>query len=96
LNHVRRCLAAVASVLKPGGVFYATAWVLPDNAPLHRPFEWAGTLNGQGIVTSDIRDPYHFTWRDIQFAVDGLPLDASLLGDWGHPRGQPMLAFLRR
>lgn len=96
LNHVRRCLAAVAAVLKPGGVFYATAWVLPEGAPLHHPFDWAGTLNGQGITTSDIRDPYHHAWRDIQFAAEGLPLGVTLLGDWGHPRGQPMLAFLRR
>lgn len=96
LNHVRRCLAAVAAVLKPGGVFYATAWVLPEGTPLHHPFEWEGILNGRGITTSDIRDPYHHAWRDIQFVAEGLPLGVSLLGDWGHPRGQPMLAFSRR
>lgn len=96
LNHVRRCLAAVAATLKPGGVLYATAWVLPDDAPVHQPFAWAGTLNGEGIVTSDIRDPYHHAWRDIRFAADGLPFEPMLLGEWGHPRGQPMLAFLRR
>lgn len=96
LNHVRRCLAAVVEVLKPGGVLYATAWVLPEGAPLHRPFAWNGTVNGQGIVTSDIRDPYHLAWRDVRFAAEGLPLEVTMLGDWGHPRGQPMLAFQRR
>jgi len=96
LNHLRRCLAAVAAVLRPGGVFYATAWVLPEDAALHHPFEWTGILSGRGIVTLDIRDPYHYAWRDIQFAAEGLPLGVTLLGDWGHPRGQPMLAFSRR
>ena len=96
LNHVRRCLAAVAEVLKPGGAFYATAWILPDGVPLHRPFEWPGSLNGQAITTSDIRDPYHFAWQDMCFAADGIPFECHLLGDWGHPRGQPMIAFLRQ
>lgn len=96
LNHLRRCLSAVSGVLRPGGVFYATAWVLPDGAPIHRPHAWPGRLNGKAIVTTDIGDPYHHAMRDILYAAEGTDFTTEVVGDWGHPRGQPMLAFHRR
>lgn len=95
-NHIRRCLDAVAGRLVPGGRLYATAWIVGDAWPVAQPHDWAGTIDGQPIRTFDIADPYHYRLADFEHAVEGLPLDLEWMGNWGHPRGLPMMVFHRR
>lgn len=96
LNHIRRCLSRVAGKLRVGGVFYATAWLVPQDWPLDVAFRQPGDLNGTPIITHDLSDPYHYHLADFAHLASDLPMQLELVGDWGHPRGQPMLAFRRR
>lgn len=95
LNHIRRCLSQLAPKLESGGVFFATAWLVPDGWDLAMPFTQPGTLAGTPIVSFDVRDPYHYRLEDFQYLAAGLPFTLRRVGDWGHPRAQPMLAFER-
>lgn len=95
LNHIRRCLAQLAPHLKPGGVFFATFWLVPEAHPLHLPFTQPGAIDGVPIVTTDIADPYHYQAADLRYAASGLPYAVEILGDWNHPRRQSMVVFRR-
>jgi hypothetical protein len=93
LNHIRRCLAQLAPHLKTGGIFFATAWIIAENHPLNLPYTQAGKLDDTAIVTTDIADPYHYHFADMQHAAKNLPYRPTLIGDWQHPRHQSMLSF---
>jgi SAM-dependent methyltransferase len=88
-TRVRSCLAALARVMEPAGVLYATFFACP---PRHRSGEPLVHEPG-GITTYDDRDPYHYRQRDLAACAEGLPWRAEPLGDWGHPRGQQMMRF---
>lgn len=94
-NHIRRCLGKLVPKLDNGGVFFATVWLVPSGWNMETPFTQPGTLDGAPIVSFDVKDPYHYKLDDFQYLVTGLPYRLRLLGDWGHPRGQQMLAFER-
>jgi SAM-dependent methyltransferase len=95
LNHVRRCVAKVAERLVPGGVFFATAWLVPDGWPLTEPCPQSGAIDGVPIITRDIADPYHYRLDDFARIADDVGVDFHPVGAWGHPRSMPMLAFSR-
>jgi SAM-dependent methyltransferase len=90
-NRVRQCLERLALVMTPGGVFYATFFERPDEAPASEPIRH----EPGGIVTFGERDPYHYSVADFEHAVRNLPWSVARIGDWGHPRAQRMLAFTR-
>lgn len=86
---IRRCLAEVARVVRPGGRFFATFFRAGDDpaAPVtHQP---------GGIVTHRDRDPYHYRFADLEALAAGLPWRAADLGAWSHPRAQQMARFDR-
>lgn len=91
-NFIRRCLIELAKSMAPGGRFYATYFECPDDRPD------ALTLEHQpgGIVSHLDRDPYHYRARDLDWLADGLPWKVEHVGDWGHPRDQRMVRFVRR
>lgn len=91
LNRIRQCLTRTARLMKPGGRLYATFFELPEGAPTDRPLRH----EPGGIMTYDIRDPYHYRVSDFEFAIRGLPWRLRHIGDWHHPRGQRMLVFER-
>jgi SAM-dependent methyltransferase/2-polyprenyl-3-methyl-5-hydroxy-6-metoxy-1,4-benzoquinol methylase len=91
LNRIRQCLAKVARVMRPGGVFYATFFELPEDAPPDRPF----VHQPGGKVTSAVEDPFHYRISDFRHVAKGLGWAVEPIGDWGHPRNQRMLAFRR-
>jgi len=90
-NRIRRCLARLAPVMKPGGRLFATFFELPDGADTqaairHEP---------GGIATHGDRDPYHYGLSDLEQAARGMPWRVQYVGEWGHPRDQRMLVFIR-
>ncbi len=92
LNRIRRCLARLAPCLDRGGRLYATFFELEAGADrecdqVHEP---------GGMISHSDRSFYHYDQRDFAFAIDGLPWEMRNLGDWGHPRGQRMLLFVRQ
>lgn len=90
MNDIIRCLVQAARVLSPGARLYATYFEAPTAAHLQPVRQEPG-----GIVTQYGADPYHYALAEMRWmaGLAGLELDA--LGDWGHPRGQRMLALHR-
>ena len=88
MNHIVRCLVETRAALRPGAVFYATYFEAPGNphlAPLpHAP---------GGIVTHYDADPYHYAFAQVQWMAAAAGMAVELVGPWGHPRDQRMLAF---
>lgn len=92
LNRIRRCLARLAPCLKQGARLYASFFEVADGADREGDLRHA-----DGAATSHAdRSFYHYALRDFRFAIEDLPLDVESIGEWGHPRGQRMLAFSRR
>lgn len=91
LNHIVRCLVEVRKALKPDGKFFATFFESPASAHLadleHDPGK---------IVTHFDRDPFHYSFEEMTWAAQMAGLDATLIGDWSHPRAQRMLCFSQR
>jgi 2-polyprenyl-3-methyl-5-hydroxy-6-metoxy-1,4-benzoquinol methylase len=90
-NCIRRCLERLAPVIKVGGHFFATFFELPRGASSSLPY----TQDPGEIVTYDTRDPYHYKLADFFYAASGLPWQVRYIGEWGHPRGERMLEFIR-
>jgi SAM-dependent methyltransferase len=91
-NRIRQCLTRVAQVMKEDGVFYATFFELPDGKPAAQPMRH----HPGDIVSYDTQDPYHYSFADFEHAVRDLPWSLRYIGEWRHPRGQRMLAFVKK
>ena len=90
MNQIGRCLARVGEVLEADGVFYATFFQAP--APLHLD---TVTHEPGGVVTNYDKDPYHYAFDEMRWIGDLAGLQAELIGEWGHQRGQKMLRFVK-
>jgi cyclopropane fatty-acyl-phospholipid synthase-like methyltransferase len=88
-NHIGRCLVEVKKVLAPQGRFFATFFETPT--PLH--LESITHLPGQ-VVTHFDRDPFHYSFSEMEMLARFAGLSVKLVGDWGHPRDQRMLCFM--
>ena len=90
LNHIRLCLYRVAKVMKPGGVFYATFFERGPSTPLD-------TILGADKVKPLFTEKNVFWYyrNDLKWAAQFSPWEFRYIGDWGHPRGQKMVAFTR-
>ena len=91
INRVRQCLIRTAPKMKPGGVFYATFFELPEGVPSDKPFRH----EPGGKISYDVQDPYHYSIKDLLFAIRGLPWRLRYIGNWNHPRAQRIVAFER-
>jgi SAM-dependent methyltransferase len=87
-NHIGRCLVEVKKVLAPQGKFFATFFAAPT--PLH--LEPIAHQPGQ-IVTQFDRDPFHYSFSEMEMLARFAGLSVKFLDDWGHPRDQRMLCF---
>jgi len=87
LNHIRLCLVRLASVMAPGGAFFATFFRCPAGHPIDEPLQHAKA------TTHTEKDPFHYRVDDFAWAISELPWRIDDIGDWGHPFGQEMLRF---
>ena len=91
LNHLRRCLARLKPVMRPGGQALFTYFECPPEVDLYQPLTHAPA----GVVTRDDRDPYHYRLTDLEWAAAQTGWNLEPIGDWSHPRGQRIAAFRR-
>lgn len=92
LNHLRRCLHQLAPVMRPGGRFFVTYFECGKDQNPYEPL----AHEPAGVVTFDYQDPYHYRVADLKWAIDGAPWKLKPIGDWNHPRGQRICAFVRQ
>ena len=87
LNHMRLCLARLASHVESPCKFFFTVFTPASGATV--------TDSSQqpvgGVVTHPHRDPYHYTVADVKYAAWGTPWCIDFIGAWSHPRNQMMV-----
>jgi SAM-dependent methyltransferase len=93
LNSIELCLKQVASVLAPGGSFFATFFRAPDGPEAFESMTWRSSGSGETRVTYPDRNPYHYRTVWFERMAADVGLGVRDLGDWGHPIGQEMLEF---
>lgn len=91
LNHMRLCLANLATQVVGPCTFFLTVFIATDEL-VSRPM----THHPGGAFTFPHRDPYHCTEADLYHLARGLPWSVDFLGDWNHPRNQKMVVFRKR
>lgn len=91
LNHLRRCLRRAADHFRAGGVIYLTAFLLSDACDISAPYVWPRG----GVTSFEDRNPYHYWRRDFDYAALDAGWSIEVIGDWGHPRDQQMIAARR-
>jgi len=91
LNHIRLCLINLSKCMAPGARFFATIFQCPEGRPVEDPL----THTPGGITTFSARDPYHYRVSDMARCTGDLPWTLQAIGDWGHPRAQRMIRFVR-
>ena len=88
---IRLCTERLLSVTRPGSLFCASYFDLPDGEGASAP-----RVQPPGAVTTfGHRDPFHYRVSDIRQAIAGTPWELARAQDWNHPRGQQMLIFRR-
>jgi SAM-dependent methyltransferase len=92
LNAIRICLERMADVVKPGGIFHATFFELPEGEPSGKDIRHPPA----DVLTHGAADPYHHRVADFRHAVEGLPWEVRYVGETKHPRGQRLVNFVRR
>jgi SAM-dependent methyltransferase len=95
LNSIWAALANVSANLREGGVFYATFFRGPDGPERLVPIQQPCEEGRQPVRTFAERNHYHYSPDDFRRLCENLPLEPRDIGDWGHPRGQQMMAFTR-
>lgn len=92
LNRIRRCLARLAPATRQGGRFYATYFEISKS----QDREAAQVHSVGGATSHSDRAFYHYSRRDMDFVIEDLPWAVDHIGDWGHPRDQKMLLFIKQ
>lgn len=90
-DHIQICLARVAANLVSGGRFYVTFFEAPRSAHLQPIVQPPGE-----ITTRYANDPFHQSFEELATLAARAGLEAELIGDFGHPRGQRMVVFSAR
>lgn len=90
VSRLTDCLNALAPHFTPGGRFYATYFLRPDDAPDDGPLRH----DPGGIETWPDRDPYDMRLSALKAATaPGWRLE--VIDRWDHPRDQRMALFVR-
>jgi SAM-dependent methyltransferase len=94
LNSIIRCVMNIDKVLVRGGRFYATFFEIPEGkrnlGPVMHP-----RANGTELATYFDKDPYHYDFETFKWVCDGTNLRVERIGEWGHPKDQRMMVFIK-
>lgn len=89
LNHIRLCLHRLAPHMNSGGSFYATFLEPPEDTPMDGIYGKGRALRYQE------RNVFWYYKEDLVWCAERVPFTAEYIGDWGHPRNQMMMRFIR-
>jgi SAM-dependent methyltransferase len=92
LNRIRRCLARLAPAMRQHGRFYATFFEIDGSQD--REDDHVHAIGG--VTSHSDRAFYHYQRPDFDFVVADQPWRLDYIGEWGHPRGQRMLLFIKQ
>jgi SAM-dependent methyltransferase len=90
LNHIRLCLYRVSKVMRPGGSFFATFFEQPKSTEVDRILS---PHKPKPLFTE--KNAYWYYRADLKWAARIGPWKVNYIGDWGHPRNQKMMQFIR-
>jgi len=86
MNLIVRCLMETRKVLTSGSKLFCSFFLAPwpgHIAPIqHQP---------GGVVTNFDCDPFHYSFREMEWLAETAGFSAKLIGHWGHPRNLQML-----
>jgi SAM-dependent methyltransferase len=82
------CLQKTATQLKPGGIFYVTVFEVPDEEVGIGPY-----LHKSGIQSWAHKDPFHYTFGQLEALGEKAGLTLTDIEEFNHPRGQKMAVF---
>ena len=94
LNSILMCIMNIDKVLVWGGRFYATFFENPEGRSRLEPIVHP-RADGPGIATYFDKDPYHYDFETFKWMCEGTKLRVEYIGEWGHPRDQKMLVFMK-
>lgn len=89
LNSIIRCILNVDKALVQNGRFYATFFENP-HGKIH--LDPVFRKPGEPQTYMD-ENPFHYDIDTFKWICQGTGLEATYIGDWGHPRGQKMVLF---
>jgi SAM-dependent methyltransferase len=85
-NLILSCMVEARKVLTAGGKFFCSFFQAPGPAHIapiqHQP---------GGAVTNSDRDPFHYSFCEMESLAETAGFSANLIGQWGHPRDLQML-----
>ena len=90
LNSIIRCLVEMGRVLDPGGRFYASIYENPHGKLYIDDIRQSDT----GVSHYEL-DIFHYDLDTLRWACEGTGLRLEYEGDFGHPKNQKMLCFVR-
>ena len=91
LNHMRLCLHRLSSVMKPGGVFFASFMQQPVGTPVDHTFK----LIEAGRTYFNEKNVYWYDLDDMKWAGAGGPWSFRFVGQYGSSDQQLMVAYTR-
>ncbi len=91
-----RALTSVSETFAPGGRFYASFFPGPEGPERFDPIVQAIVAPATNPVTTfGDRNHYHYAPSDFARVADIVGLELTVIGEWGHLRGQHMLQFTK-
>lgn len=95
-NSCYRALANLSRTMAPGGKFFATYFPGPDGPERFEPIlqEIVPPATNR-VTTYGDRNHYHYSEQDFERLADQVGLELTVIGSWGHLRGQHMLRFTK-
>jgi SAM-dependent methyltransferase len=93
MNSIQRCVMNVERVLAPSGAFFATFFPVPPGTECTADIVHPCREGLKPVTTYLDQDPYHYEFTAFEWLCSRTSLAVENLGEWGHPRGQHLLAF---
>jgi SAM-dependent methyltransferase len=93
-NDIEKCVLNVEQVLTRGGKFYATFFEKPKEIKNNKNISHK-TTDGPDIITYDHKDPYHYTFDELEKVCKNTSMKIEYIGDWNHPRSQKIVSFTK-